>query len=170
LRHLTQTVGGQRLRQPIRLAHGETFQGAAVRWRVAQGRYGTLRKAPLLGPRVRVCACVGYLGEIALERSGAKSTDRSEGKRGLFGAVVGRAEAQVVRLAALYAVMTESHEIRREAPPGGACALGLFGEERPVHLGDATGDRSRTKSLALSVPPAGRHDLNGDLPPLRAHT
>src|SRR3712207_9587081 len=38
----------------------------------------------------------------------------SEGKPGLFGAVVGRAEAQVVRLAALYAVMGESHGIEDE--------------------------------------------------------
>jgi Protein of unknown function (DUF3987) len=38
----------------------------------------------------------------------------SEGKPGLFGAVVGRAEAQALRLAALYAVMDESKTIEHE--------------------------------------------------------
>jgi hypothetical protein len=38
----------------------------------------------------------------------------SEGKPGLFGAVTGRAEAQALRLAALYAVMDESEAIERE--------------------------------------------------------
>jgi hypothetical protein len=64
----------------------------------------------------------------------------SEGKRGLFGAVVGRAEAQVVRLAALYAVMTESHEIRREHLLA-ALALWDYSEKSARYIfGDATGD------------------------------
>ena len=58
----------------------------------------------------------------------------SAGKSGLFGAVVSRAEAQVVRLAALYAVMDESHEIRARAPACSPRALGLRREERPLHL------------------------------------
>jgi hypothetical protein len=38
----------------------------------------------------------------------------SEGKPGLFGAVISRAEAQVMRIACLYALLDKSPEIRRE--------------------------------------------------------
>jgi hypothetical protein len=64
----------------------------------------------------------------------------SEGKPGLFGAVVGRAEAQVVRLAILYAVMDESHTIELDHLNA---ALGLweYAEESARYIfGDATGD------------------------------
>jgi hypothetical protein len=64
----------------------------------------------------------------------------SEGKPGLFGAVVGRAEAQVMRLAALYAVMDESHEIEREHLLA-ALALWDYSEKSARYIfGDATGD------------------------------
>ena len=64
----------------------------------------------------------------------------SEGKAGLFGAVVGRAEAQTLRLATLYAVMDESETIEYEHL---AAALALWGyaEESARYIfGDATGD------------------------------
>jgi hypothetical protein len=64
----------------------------------------------------------------------------SEGKPGLLGAVVGRAEAQVLRLATLYAVMDESQTIEYEhltAP----LALWEYAEESARYIfGDATGD------------------------------
>jgi hypothetical protein len=64
----------------------------------------------------------------------------SEGKPGLFGAVVGRAEAQVARLASLYAVMNESHEIEREHLLA-ALALWDYAEKSALYIfGDATGD------------------------------
>jgi hypothetical protein len=64
----------------------------------------------------------------------------SEGKPGLFGAVVGRAEAQVMRLAALYAVMGESYEIEREHLLA-ALALWEYSENSARYIfGDATGD------------------------------
>ena len=64
----------------------------------------------------------------------------SEGKLGLFGAVVGRAEAQVMRLAALYAVMGESHEIEREHLLA-ALALWDYSEKCARYIfGDVTGD------------------------------
>lgn len=64
----------------------------------------------------------------------------SEGKPGLFGAVVGRAEAQVMRLAAIYAVMDESHEIGR-AHLLAALALWEYAEASARYIfGDATGD------------------------------
>jgi Protein of unknown function (DUF3987) len=64
----------------------------------------------------------------------------SEGKPGLLGAVVGRGEAQVMRLAALYAVMGESHEIEREHLLA-ALALWDYSEKCARYIfGDATGD------------------------------
>jgi Protein of unknown function (DUF3987) len=64
----------------------------------------------------------------------------SSGKPGLFGAVVSRAEAQVVRIAALYAVMGESHEIEREHLLA-ALALWDYAEKSARYIfGDATGD------------------------------
>jgi hypothetical protein len=64
----------------------------------------------------------------------------SSGKPGLFGAVVSRAEAQVVRLAALYAVLDESHEIERGHLLA-ALALWDYAEKSARYIfGDATGD------------------------------
>ena len=64
----------------------------------------------------------------------------SEGKPGLFGAVVGRGEAQVVRLAALYALMNESYEIESDHLLA-ALALWDYAEKSARYVfGDATGD------------------------------
>ena len=64
----------------------------------------------------------------------------SEGKPGLFGAVVGRAEAQTLRLATLYAAMDESGTIER-AHLEAALALWDYAEESARYIfGDATGD------------------------------
>ena len=64
----------------------------------------------------------------------------SEGKPGLFGAVVGRAEAQTLRLAALYAVLDESEVIEHEHLTA-ALALWSYAEESARYIfGDATGD------------------------------
>jgi len=64
----------------------------------------------------------------------------SEGKPGLFGAVVGRAEAQVVRMAAIYAVMDESNEIEGEHLSA-ALALWDYAQKSARYIfGDATGD------------------------------
>jgi hypothetical protein len=64
----------------------------------------------------------------------------SEGKAGMFGAVTGRSEAQVRRLAALHAVLDESDEIEPlhlEA----ALALWQYAEDSARYIfGDATGD------------------------------
>ena len=64
----------------------------------------------------------------------------SEGKPGLFGAVTGRAEAQVVRLAALYAVLDLSEDIEGEHLMA-ALALWDYAEASARYVfGDATGD------------------------------
>jgi hypothetical protein len=65
----------------------------------------------------------------------------SEGKPGLFGAVTGRAEAQVVRLAALYAVLDVSDDIEHEHLMA-ALALWDYAEAGARYVfGDATGDQ-----------------------------
>ncbi len=79
-------------------------------------------------------------GESAREPWAQVYGPLSEGKPGLFGAVVGRAEAQTLRLATLYAVMDESEAIEYEHL---AAALALWGyaEESARYIfGDATGD------------------------------
>ncbi len=64
----------------------------------------------------------------------------SEGKPGLFGAVVGRAEAQSLRLATLYAVMDESEAIEYEHLAA-ALAVWSYAEESARYIFcDATGD------------------------------
>jgi hypothetical protein len=64
----------------------------------------------------------------------------SDGKPGLFGAVVGRGEAQVARLAVLYAVMNQSYEIQGEHLLA-ALALWDYSEKSARYVfGDATGD------------------------------
>jgi hypothetical protein len=76
----------------------------------------------------------------------------SDGKPGLFGAVVGRAEAQVMRLAALYAAMGESHEIEREHLLA-ALALWEYSEiARDTSSVRPQAIRLRTKSSMLYVP------------------
>jgi hypothetical protein len=79
-------------------------------------------------------------GEGAREGWRAVYGELSEGRPGLFGAVIGRAEAQVTRLAALYAVLDRSHLIERPHLKA-ALALWWYAEESARYVfGDATGD------------------------------
>jgi hypothetical protein len=72
----------------------------------------------------------------------------SEGKPGLFGGVVGRAEAQVVRLATIYAVMDQSKTIDN-AHLEAALALWEYAEASARYIfGDATGDPEADQILA----------------------
>src|SRR5215218_5261947 len=64
----------------------------------------------------------------------------SDGKPGLFGAVVGRSEAQVLRLAALYATTNESQLIEAEHLEA-ALAVWDYAEDSARYIfGEATGD------------------------------
>ncbi|CAN5728893.1 hypothetical protein BH24ACT22_BH24ACT22_12100 [soil metagenome] len=64
----------------------------------------------------------------------------SEGNPGLFGAATNRAEAQTLRLAALYAVMDESSTIEAEHLEA-ALALWSYAEQSAAYIfGNATGD------------------------------
>jgi hypothetical protein len=86
----------------------------------------------------------------------------SEGKPGLFGATTSRAEAQVVRLAALHAVMNQKSAIHR-AHLEAALALWRYASASAAYIfGDATGDRVADRiETALEEEPEGltRTDL-----------
>jgi hypothetical protein len=100
-------------------------------------------------------------GEITWGES-AKETWRevygplSEGKPGLLGVVTGRAEAHVMRLAALYAVMDKSKTIEKEQLMA-ALALWHYAESSARYIfGDATGDSVVDKIVeALRARPDG---------------
>jgi hypothetical protein len=80
----------------------------------------------------------------------------SAGKPGLFGAVVGRAEAQVVRLGSIYAVMDLSRTIEEEHLMA-ALALWDYAEASARYIfGDATGDPAADRIYrALKNSPGG---------------
>jgi len=80
----------------------------------------------------------------------------SAGKPGLFGAVVGRAESQVVRLASIYAVMDLSKTIEEEHLMA-ALAIWDYAEDSARYIfGDATGDAVADRIMqALRANPGG---------------
>jgi hypothetical protein len=80
----------------------------------------------------------------------------SAGKPGLFGAVVGRAEAQVVRLSSIYAVMDLSKSIEEEHLMA-ALAIWDYAEDSARYIfGDATGDAVADRIMqALRANPGG---------------
>jgi hypothetical protein len=102
------------------------------------GRWHTVDAAPLTE---QITAAVGY-GRAHREVGWADSArklwedvygDLSEGKPGLFGAATSRAEAQAVRLAALYATLDR----RRDSAPAPGCRprpVALRRSIRPAHL------------------------------------
>jgi hypothetical protein len=109
------------------------------------GEWHRVDTAPLVG---RLSSALEFGSEPVLVTWGDSAREiwtevygpLSEGKPGLFGAVVGRSEAQVLRLAALYAAMGESHEIEREHLLA-ALALWDYSEKSARYIfGDATGD------------------------------
>jgi Protein of unknown function (DUF3987) len=82
----------------------------------------------------------------------------SEGKPGMFGAVTGHAEAQVLRIAALFAVMDESAYIEREHLAA-ALAVWHYAEDSARHIfGDATGDPV-ADTILLALGAAGEDSI-----------
>jgi Protein of unknown function (DUF3987)/CHC2 zinc finger len=72
----------------------------------------------------------------------------SEAQPGMTGAVIGRAEAQVMRLSAIYALLDKSHLIRPEHHEA-AMALWRYCEQSARWIfGTSTGDRNADKILA----------------------
>jgi len=81
-----------------------------------------------------------WWGESAREPWAEVYGPLSEGKPGLFGAVVGRGEAQTLRLATIYAAMDESETIEYEHLAA-ASALWDYAEKSARYIfGEATGD------------------------------
>jgi hypothetical protein len=80
----------------------------------------------------------------------------SEGKPGMAGAVTGRAEAQVTRISAIYALLDKSRLVRREHLEA-AIALWEYCEQSARWIfGTSTGDRNADKILrALRHAPKG---------------
>jgi hypothetical protein len=97
---------------------------------------GRLKAALAFGSSHRAVAC----GDDAKELWERVYGPLSEGGLGLLGAVTGRAEAHVVRLAALYAIMDCSREIGADHLKA-ALALWDYAEDSARYIfGDATGD------------------------------
>jgi hypothetical protein len=82
--------------------------------------------------------------------------DLSEGRAGLFGSVISRAEAQVLRLSMLYALLDRSPFIRREHLMA-AVALWQYAESSASYIfGEALGDAVADEILrALRANPGG---------------
>jgi hypothetical protein len=95
-------------------------------------------------------------GESAREIWEATYEELSEGETGLFGAVTSRAEAQVLRLSAIYAVMDRSRLIEADHLLA-ALAVWEYAEESARRIfGDASGDVVADKIMeALRKDPAG---------------
>jgi hypothetical protein len=109
------------------------------------GNWDTVEKGPLV-ERLKLALAFGSKPvEIEWREDAARDWSEvygelSAGRPGLFGAVIGRAEAQVTRLAALYAVLDSSLLIERQHLKA-ALALWEYAEESARYVfGDATGD------------------------------
>lgn len=154
-----------------RLTETETANGFANRfvWLMVRrskvlpfgGEWHTVDVAPIvrrLGAALEFGKNVGEIewGESAKELWRERYGELSRGKPGLFGAVVGRAEAQALRMAAIYAVMDSSRIIERSHLEA-ALALWDYAQESARFIfGDSTGDRVADRiAEALRLAPAG---------------
>lgn len=102
-----------------------------------------------------------HLDDDAREVWGDVYPDLSEGKPGLFGAVTARAEAHVLRLALLYAVLDLADAIGRHHLTA-ALALWDYTEASAAYVfGDATGDQVADRILAAlrANGPMAQNDL-----------
>jgi hypothetical protein len=109
------------------------------------GDWAGVTIAPLLKRLSEALEFAQNVGEITWGASAKDAWRRvygplSEGKPGLFGAVVGRAEAQTVRLATVYAVMDLSKTIEYEHLEAALAFWGYAEESARYIFGDATGD------------------------------
>ncbi|MGF1472108.1 MAG: DUF3987 domain-containing protein [Rubrobacteraceae bacterium] len=127
------------------------------------GEWHTVDTAPVVKRLRSALDFAAGVGEITWAKSAREAWSQvygvlSEGKPGLYGAVVGRAEAQVLRLAALYAAMDKSHYIEREHLEA-ALALWDYTEESVRYIfGDATGD-SVADSILEALRAAGENGM-----------
>ena len=102
-----------------------------------------LKEAATLGKQSRYLK----MSTLALEEWDAVYPDLSEGRSGMVGALLGRAEAQVLRLAGLYALLEKSNYIKRVHLEA-ALALWQYVEDSVEYIfGDVTGERIADKIL-----------------------
>jgi hypothetical protein len=99
--------------------------------------------------------------EISRDPEGKKLWHRdypglSEGKPGMLGAITGRAEAQVMRLSAIYALLDKSRVIRPEHHRAGMALWSYCEESCRWIFGTSTGNRNADKILV-----GLRHAPNG---------
>ncbi len=112
--------------------------------------YEVVRK---LGERTRVAVeNARKIARVQMTEAARRDWERlyrvlSEGRPGLLGAILGRAEAQTVRLAMLYALLDQSAEIRSEHLRA-AVALWEYCEASAQYIfGDLVGDRDADQIL-----------------------
>ncbi len=128
------------------------------------GKWHTVDVAPLIRRLSKALEFGKSAGEIVWGESAKDAWQEvygplSKGKPGLFGAVVGRAEAQTVRLAALYAVLDLSKAIQFEHLQA-ALALWQYAEESARYIfGDATGDPVADR-IAEALRAAGKSGMS----------
>lgn len=124
------------------------FLFAAVKRSKCLPHGGNLKEShlkPLVKRLATVIDHAGHLGRVSMDDTARRLwesvyPDLSEGQPGMYGAVTGRAEAQVIRLALLYALLDEANTI---APDHLRAALAVWdycdASARYI-FGDATGD------------------------------
>jgi hypothetical protein len=111
-----------------------------------------------------IAASLDFARDVQLVGRDAKATELwrevyptlSDGKPGIFGAVTSRSEAQVLRLALIYALLDRSGEVRVEHLAA-ALAIWSYAEDSARYIfGDATGDGNADEILrALRLAPGG---------------
>lgn len=134
------------------------------------GQFHAVDRGPIIRRLREAVEFSGRLGDTELERDSeareawkAVYPELSEGKPGLLGAMIARAEAQTMRLALLYALLDQSREIRAEHLAAAlavweyaeASARYIFGDT----LGDPTADRI-LRALRYEDKPLARTDLH----------
>jgi len=92
--------------------------------------------------------------------------DLSEGKPGMLGAITGRAEAQVMRLSAIYALLEKSRLIRPQHHHAAMAVWNYCEQSCQWIFGTSTGDRNADKILvALRHAPKGmtKTEISGEV-------
>jgi len=100
---------------------------------------------PLASRLAEVISYTKLVRQIRMQDSTARLWEKvypelSEGQPGLYGAVTGRAEAQVIRLALLYALLDQDAEISVEHLKAGLAIWDYADASARFIFGDATGD------------------------------
>ncbi len=109
---------------------------------------GSLQESELKPLAQRLAATIEsakYIGQVTMRPDTASLWEEvypelSEGKLGLYGAVTGRSEAQVIRLALIYALLDEKNQIGIKHLRAALAIWDYADESARYVFGDATGD------------------------------